>query len=313
MASRSYSKNAWKVTGGYAINERTGERLKIDYDTVAGGAKGTKGHLDKVIEYYLNNGTTPSKEDNKGIATWRQQQAWRNLTEGLETFIQKYNLNVVDGKVTSNPDMTTTDPETGEEIPNIDPKELQFNEYWRDMFSMDKGSGGREVYDNLAGAFQNQADLNMGLADAQYQSNMMQQAAVVKSIADQVRAERMQRLRAGMSEAQIASQDMQMLLANTNALSQQADAANQARLQAQFTQRTAKDDAYMAYLDQMNARGQTAAALYASDSGNPYWNTLQMMKATEGTDTTKWDKKQFKKLNETVTSGREPKEETWNN
>jgi len=297
---------SWKISGSFAVNTETGERLQINYDSVKGLSRGTQKNLENAILYYLQTGTIP-ENGTKGDGINRGDRAWRNISKDLDNFIKTHGLQTVDGKVVTKSDMVTVDPETGEEVPNIDPKELQFNEYWRDMYSLEQGSGGKEVYDNLTNSFQTQADLNMSLADAQYQSNMMQQAAVVKSITDQVRTERMQRLRAGMSESQIASQDMQMLLANTNALSQQAEVANQARMQAQFAQRTAKDDAYMAYLDQMNARGQTAAALYASDSGNPYWNTLQQMKALEGNDPAKWNKQKYEETFGNVTSGREPK------
>ena len=76
------------------------------------------------------------------------------------------------------------------------------------------------MYDRLTESYQNQAAVASTLAEAQYQQQAMQQAQVVKQITDQVRAERMARLKAGMSESQIANQDMQMMMTNVNALNQ---------------------------------------------------------------------------------------------
>ncbi len=116
----------------------------------------------------------------------------------------------------------------------------------------------------------------------------MQLAAVVKQITDQIRSERMSRLKAGMNPAQIANQDMQMMMANIGALNQSAQAASQQSLEAQLGLNSAKDEAYMAYLDQANARGQNAAAMYAADSGNANKMAFEMMKAKYGNDPSKW-------------------------
>lgn len=164
----------------------------------------------------------------------------------------------------------------------IDPQEAASNYYYRDLYSLDEGTSGREMYDRLAEAYLNQAQAQATMADVQYQNQVIQQAQIVKNITDQIRAERMARLRAGMNEAQIANQDMQMMMANINALNQNAQMMNQQRLDAYFNTVTARDQAYQAYLDQANARGQNAAAFYAADSGNAYWNALQYMKMVPG-------------------------------
>jgi len=166
--------------------------------------------------------------------------------------------------------------------PAIDPEEAARDHYYNDLYSLDEGTSGREMYDRLAEAYLNQAQAQATMADVQYQNQAIQQAQIVKNITDQIRAERMARLRAGMNEAQIANQDMQMMMANINALNQNAQMMNQQRLDAYFNTLTARDQAYQAYLDQANARGQNAAAFYAADSGNAYWNALQYMKMVPG-------------------------------
>lgn len=143
------------------------------------------------------------------------------------------------------------------------------NAYYNDLYSLDEGTGGRAMYDALLNASMAEARAGYNVADLQQQQAAMQQAATVKQIADQVRAERMARLRAGMSESQIANQDMQMMMANVQALNDQSLAASQARYDAMTGMGLAQHNAYREYLAQADARGQVAAAMAATDAGNP--------------------------------------------
>lgn len=155
-----------------------------------------------------------------------------------------------------------------------------FNSYYQDLYSLDEGTLGAEMLNNLATAEQNAAMSNMQLADAQYQQAAMQQAEAVKAITDQVRAERMSRLRAGMSESQIANQDMQIMLNNMNTLNQQANTMNANRLAAQQQYDLAQDTAYQQYLANATGLGSVGAAMAASDAGDAYMQTLKRMNAT---------------------------------
>ena len=159
-------------------------------------------------------------------------------------------------------------------------QEAAFNSYYRDLYSLDEGTLGAEMLNNLATAEQNAAMSNMQLADAQYQQAAMQQAEAVKAITDQVRAERMSRLRAGMSESQIANQDMQIMLNNMNTLNQQANTMNANRLAAQQQYNLAQDTAYQQYLANATGLGSVGAAMAASDAGDAYMQTLKRMNAT---------------------------------
>lgn len=161
-----------------------------------------------------------------------------------------------------------------------DPQQAAFNSYYQDLYSLDEGTLGAEMLNNLATAEQNAAMSNMQLADAQYQQAAMQQAEAVKAITDQVRAERMSRLRAGMSESQIANQDMQIMLNNMNTLNQQANTMNANRLAAQQQYDLAQDTAYQQYLANATGLGSVGAAMAASDAGDAYMQTLKRMNAT---------------------------------
>ena len=164
--------------------------------------------------------------------------------------------------------------------PSGNPAEDALNAYYDDIYSLEEGTTGRNIYDNLLQAEQDAALSNMQLADANFQQQAMQQAQAVKSITDQVRAERVARLRAGMSESQIANQDMATLMSNVNALNQQAADANAARLQAQQQYQNAQNTAYQAWLANANAMAQSGAAYAASDAGDIVQQALRYSQAT---------------------------------
>jgi hypothetical protein len=154
------------------------------------------------------------------------------------------------------------------------------NQYYQDLYSLQPGTGGRALFEELAGTFERQSGLAETAATVGFQQQALQQAQVVKQITDQVRAERMARLRAGMSESQIANQDMQQMMTNVNTLNQNAALLNQARLEAQVGQAGARDEAYLEYLKQINERGQVGAAMAASDAGSASQQALEYMRRT---------------------------------
>lgn len=221
-------------------------------------------HLDGAIQYLLEYGKMPTKEELEYYTGYKiNDNAWNNIRYDLNVFTSQNNL----------------DLNTYKQNANIsDPNQEAFNEYYNDIYSLEEGTTGRQMLDNYTLAEQNAAMSNMQLAEAQYQQAAMQQAETVKSIADQVRAERMSRLRAGMSEADIANQDMQTMLNNMNTLNQQMGTMNQNRLAAQQQYNLAQDTAYQQYIESAVAIGNTEAAMYAASAGDPNYIAQQYAK-----------------------------------
>jgi hypothetical protein len=303
------------VTGNrkkYYFTSADGKRYSLDfsggdeYITDDFGYKGRKETVAKAVSYLFKTGSVPSKkmlaeilyETGETITGFDKDgnpyitdKTYNNVTNDIYTFLDKNKISldtIKQSLINANVERRDADGNVipkGVDIPTntaIDPEEAAKEHYYNDLYSLDEGTSGKEMYDRLAEAYLNQAQAQSIMADVQYQNQAMQQAQIVKNITDQIRAERMARLRAGMNEAQIANQDMQMMMANVNALNQNAQMMNQQRLEAQFNMATARDQAYQAYLDQANARGQNAAAFYAADSGNAYWNALQYMMMVPG-------------------------------
>ena len=238
--------------------------------------RGTGKQLDAYIQYYIKYGKEPSKYELNVITGQNiSDGAYRNLGRDFNTFLTKNDADLESFlyDVGTSKDSLNADAEQSAQ-------EAAFNEYYRDIYSTEAGTTGGDIYNRMVEAEQNAARSNMTLADAQMQQAAMQQASTVKALTDQVKAERMAKLRAGMSEAQIANQDMQMMMTNINALNQQANEMNYAQLQAQQQYNLAQDTAYQQWLDNANVRGQTGAAYAASDAGDVYQQALRIQQRT---------------------------------
>jgi len=241
---------------------------------------GQKKHVAVAAEYLIKNGRMPNEVeymkalDAAGVSGGRG--AYSNIKEDLNTFLEKNGTSLSQFEY----DMGTAAEPEDPTHPMSSAYNQAYNQYYRGLYSLGEGTEGRQMYDQLSQAYMNQANADLQKIDLQAQASAYQQAQTVKQITDQVRAERMARLRSGMSESQIANQDMQMLMANVNALNQNAQMMNQQRTDAMFNVGAARDQAYLEYLNQANQRGQVATGMYAADSGNAIWNAYQYMNKT---------------------------------
>lgn len=248
---------------------RDGKTYKLDLKGADGYyfnnlfRQGDRKQMSAAIELMLDTGKIPTKEELKNNGVTLSNNAYKNIQNDLIYFLKANGTDIdtyrQSAGLNENDPLDMTDP---------DDREIALSDYYRDIYSTERGTLGGDIYNRLVQAEQNAALSNMQLADANYQQQAMQQAQTVKAITDQVRSERIARLRAGMSESQIANQDMQTLMSNMNALNQQAAYANAARLQAQQQYQNAQDTAYQAWLGTINPIGQTGAAYDASRAGD---------------------------------------------
>jgi hypothetical protein len=261
--------------------------------------------------YYIANNAFPA--DAAAFRAWASDNGF-----GLSTDIDFNELqsklgpalknSVAAGGITANGAPYVVGGAGGLSAPtNEDGQVSAFNEYYRDVYSLEPGTGGAEMLGRLEQSYANQAQQAATMADVGFQQAALQQASTVKAITDQVRSERMARLRAGMSESQIANQDMQMLMANVNTLNQNAAMLNDQRLQAQIGMNTSQDQAYMDFLNQSNARGQIATGMAASDAGDAYQQTIRQMTTLYGNDPTRWTAQQWSTVSNQVTGQNQSK------
>jgi len=257
--------------------------------------------------YYISNGSFPANAEQ--FRTWASSNGFAissdidfnelrdKLGPALKNSIDTGTLQINNAPASQTVSSSGLTPATTDEQGRVQ----ALNQYYQDVYSLAPGTGGAEMLSRLEQSYANQAQQAATMADVQFQQAAMQQAQTVKAITDQVRSERMARLRSGMSESQIANQDMQMLMTNVNTLNQNAQMLNQARLEAQTGMNLAQDQAYQDYLAQANQRGQVASAMAASDAGDAYQQTIRQMTTLYGNDPTKWTASQWSTISNQVT------------
>ncbi len=251
--------------------------------------------FNAVLNYYLKYGTYPTYASSiEGIALQKNlNQAVENvkacLTANYITDDMVKQAVINEGRVikgdTDEYDYEVLNNRTQEAInnPSSDNAETTaLNQYWNNIYNRQGGGLGEEAYNSLYNAEINAGNAAIDLANAQVQQEGLAQAATVKSIVDQVRNERMARLRAGMSESQIANQDMQSMIANTNALNESIATANMARLQGQQQKENAQETAYANWLNSMNQTAQAGSAFAAADAGDLYLTARKIQAANPG-------------------------------
>jgi hypothetical protein len=260
--------------------------------------------------YYIANNGFPA--DAEAFRTWASSNGFAlssdiDFTELQNKLGPAIKNSVADGELLVNDSAYIPGQgETGLNPTGLNVDEAQlgaFNQYYQDVYSLAPGTGGANMLNRLEQSYMNQAQQAATMADVGFQQAALQQAQTVKQITDQVRSERMARLRAGMSESQIANQDMQMLMTNVNTLNQNAQMLNDQRLQAQIGMNTAQDQAYTDFLAQANQRGQVASAMAASDAGDAYQQTIRQMTTLYGADPSRWTAAQWTETSNRVSTG----------
>lgn len=269
---------------GVASNAIELERLYNYADHLGGNNTGNLVDWQTIVKRYNKlNGTNWSANDFKQYIEDLRSSKYGSLGyDNLVKFDRLKNEDTTDGltftdimnesiyyQEDSSGNPVLPDSEYQNDLSNESAREKLLNAYYRDAYDTNaQGTNANQMYNQLVANNQTAAVEAARIADLNAQQAAMQQAATVKQITDQVRNERMARLRAGMSEAQIANQDMQSLMTNINALNQQANEANLARLSAQSAYNTAQADAYNAWLQQANAMATVGSANAAADAGD---------------------------------------------
>lgn len=287
---------AWRYdeANGVMVNSDTGESIPVSENYKNPNGSGTdgirtnnigrRGVMDNVFDAYASwyrTGEMPT-----AAALGVSDAAYKNILRDVEYLSAQNGLDfnthagVSDTGEIINPN--TVDPITGSNINTPEgARDNALNTYYKDLYSHNvAGTGGNQLKRDLEGVYQREADLGVNMADLQFKDAAMNQATVIKQITDKVRSERMARLKSGMSAAQIANQDMQVMMNNVNALNENNAMLGQNRIMARAGQKTAKDQAFTAYMAEANARGQNAAAFSAADAGNLDFMTRQRMNAT---------------------------------
>lgn len=226
------------------------------------------------VKYYLDTGVVPTKEIMRSDF-YRTNYAKINFNFNDNHYLDYYFENDMNKTVKylksdegfaqlkkDNPGLRFDEDrniirneETGEpEFSSID--EGEFNPYAKWLEQQQQRNTEAEL-----GLLQSQTRAGLQSAEISAQQSMMQQAQLKDQIVEQIKLDRMSKMRKGISPMQIAQENLQFMVGNMQAANQQIGAVNQARLGAAQQESM---NPYQAYLNTLNGAGYQANANLAA-------------------------------------------------
>lgn len=228
----------------------------------AGQAK----HVEEAIQFFLENGKMITLSEFKN-GTPSKQGFENNVLKDVRTWLSKNGID----------EATYTNEGSKVFESTSTPKETPFNPYTNYLEQQRIGQENAE-----RGLLNAQTDIAKQNADITAQQAMMQQSQFKDSLIEQIKADRLSKMRSGISPMQIAQENLQYTVGNMQNNQQQMQLANQGKLTAVQQEQL---NPYQAYINSQAAvtggqgYGNTATGMAASDAGDIYQQMLRMRQA----------------------------------
>lgn len=205
------------------IDPVSGETFKIDTEGLSDGYKfnnfvgikrGKKEQLEKYIEYFYKYGEEPSIEWMKQNTSLDHDKAYENISSDFGRFLRQNGVEDRDiyrqQVIENSPEIQKNrqeNPEIAAEGERVDDPYL-----WDPSRVREEGTKENDLYQLYLDQGKAQGDItkqNLQSAERDMQISMAQQR---KQLLDEVRKRRQNQLRSGLSSAQIANEEIQMML-----------------------------------------------------------------------------------------------------
>lgn len=227
------------------LPSKVGIKDGYKFNNWLGMKQGTKEDLDLIIESFLNTGKFPSSL----VLT---KKAESNLEKDLKTFLLKNDIDY--------------DQYKKEKILETERESEEFNPYVRYL-----EEERRKTEEKERGFLDEQTRAQQQNADILAQQNIMQQSQFKDQLVEQIKSDRLTKMRSGLTPMQIAQEELQFAVGNMQLNNEQIQMANQQRLT------TAQQKALNPYQAHINAmqnitggQGLTnfASGMAATDAGD---------------------------------------------
>jgi len=229
-----------------------------------GSYHGTEEQLARALEMFLSTGKKPTQTELGATA-----KEYENVMKDVQSFIKYHGIDEEEYSkqvATQNAEITEAPPELNPYADYMEQRRVQ-------MQGAEKG---------LLDAQTNAARQN---ADILAQQTMQQQAMFRDELIEQIKSDRLAKMRAGISPMQIAQENLQYTVGNMQANNQQIQLANQQKLAA--TQQQAMNP-YQAYINSQAAvtggqgYGAVATGFAATDAGDLNMQALRYLQNNPG-------------------------------
>lgn len=324
---------AWKIKDGNFVNDTTGVKFLRRGSGAKGGnglrhdngaSSGTKEEFNKLVEHYLNTGQKDFSESEfyKIIGKVKTNNAFEVLMKDLNDFIsyhglddmklekqlesglfvgeggKNYDLNleyqIKISEIDSDESLSSIEKEKAKsEIlsqagNNFNDGKSELNPYVDYMQQMQD-----QTYQNELGLLTEQNRAAQQQAEISSQQMMMQNSQFKDQLIEQIKTDRMSKLRSGMSQMQIANEEMQFMVGNQMQNQQAVSQANQQLLGAK------QQEGMIPYQAWLNASqgvtggqgyGNFASGMAATDASSLFMQAQEYMKFNPGaTPQEAWD------------------------
>lgn len=245
-------------------------------------------HEVAMFKYYLDNKKMPTREEMKSDSFQEKydvsysdnpldQLQTKNRKFDVEKIISVYNSEKNKQRLKEDNQHLETD-ELGFPTPEARPEvgEAPFNPYTQWLEQQRMTTEGQEL-----GLLNEQTRAGQQNAEISAQQSMIQQAQLRDQIVEQIKLDRMSKMRQGITPMQIANESLQFTVGNIQANNQEMTGVNQARLAA--TQQQGLNP-YQAYLNSVNGvgyqtQGNVASGMAATDASDMYQQALKYAKS----------------------------------
>ena len=233
--------------------------------------RGNNEEYIKAMEHFLNKGNLNSREEfmrETGLDI--SEKGWENIKKDVNTTMNRMGL-----------DPETYDAELGrsktqEEMEEVS-KEEPLNPYAKYLEKQRQKMESAEL-----GLATEQNEIAKQNADIMGQQSMMQQGQLKDQLIEQIKSDRLSKMRSGLTPMQIAQEELQFMVGNQQANAQQMALVNQQRLGATQAQKLTP---YQAYLNSTQGvtggqgYGNIATGFAATDAGDLYQQALRLARS----------------------------------
>lgn len=263
-------------------NFRKGNAFNDGYTTNNYFRTGQTKHVEEAIQKFLETGVMPTA-DELGVGSgnpydnvMRDVRLWlkNNNIDEVKYALNKNEFIYSDQSGEKNPDAPDVAPVANDEATTLNPYVAYLEEQ-------------RSKQENAElGLLNETTKANIQNAEISTQQGMIQQAQMKDQLVEQIKSDRLSKMRAGLTPMQIAQEDLQFMVGNMQGNNQNMQMMNQQRLAAQQQKAI---NPYQAYINANAAitGGQgyvnAASGFAATDAGDLYQQALRIAQSKRRT------------------------------
>ena len=221
--------------------------------------RGSKDQFAQYVNYFLETGEMPSEQWVK--ERFGSTGSMQNFAKDLQTVLQKQGLNI--------------DSYRTQFKAHFDNQQVDNQYIWDESRLKEQGTKENDVYDFYLNKGRAEGEINQNVLARSERDMQIEMAGQRSQLLDEIRKRRQNQLRSGLSSAQIANEEIQMLLMGQQAQQQTAQSYYDQYLQSVQAKQMNPYNAELAARQHIGGSNQAMAPSYAAFTADPYGQAIQ--------------------------------------